>query len=379
VTELVDVADLKSAAARRGGSSPSARTSRARRRRPSGPPPAVAPATPPGDRSAGPRRSAARHCRGATSRIRLSLPLPLPLSLRSVPFASTRGCRLRRAHRLATTNNSHAGARRTHRSYTEAESMKKMCALALLIPALAFAKSPFDGTWKTRPDSMTFSGNPDVFELSNGVYSCASCAPPYKIKADGTDQPVPEHDYLDHQAAKVVSPSVVEFTDKKAGKVMATSRYSVSADGKKLSGTWTSYVGEKPITGGFTEKRIAAAPAGAHAISGSWQTDSVTDLSDAARIVVLQSTPNGLKMMWNGQTTEAKFDGKEYPTVGDPGKTMITLKRLSETQIEETDRRRGKVFDVVLWTVAADGKTITTVDTDPVHGTKVTSILEKQP
>jgi hypothetical protein len=257
--------------------------------------------------------------------------------------------------------------------------MKRLVALALLIPAIALAKSPFDGTWKTRLDSMQFSGKPDVYELSNGMYDCRSCAPPYKIKADGTDQPVPEHDYLDHQAVKVVSPSSVEFTDKKAGKVMGTMMLAVSADGAKLTGKFTSYVGEKPFSGGFTEKRVGKGAAGAHAISGSWQTDSMSDMSDVARTVTLQSTPNGLKMMWNGQTTDAKFDGKEYPTVGDPGKTTVTLKKISDTQIEETDRRRGKVFDIVVWSVAADGKTITLVDTDPVPGTKVTSTLEKQP
>jgi len=75
----------------------------------------------------------------------------------------------------------------------------------------------------------------------------------------------------------------------------------------------------------------------------------------------------------------AKFDGKEYLTVGDPGKTMVAFKKISATQIEETDRRSGKVFDVIIWTVAADGKTINVVDTDPVHQTKTSSILDKQP
>jgi hypothetical protein len=51
----------------------------------------------------------------------------------------------------------------------------------------------------------------------------------------------------------------------------------------------------------------------------------------------------------------------------------------SDTQIEETDSRGGKVFDIVHWTVAADGKSIALVDTDPVHGTKTTFIAERQP
>jgi hypothetical protein len=256
--------------------------------------------------------------------------------------------------------------------------MKRIFALVLLIPAIAVAKSPFDGTWKMRVDSMQFSGKPDVYEISNGMYDCKSCAPPYKIKADGSDQPVPEHDYLDHEAVKIVSASSVELTDKKDGKVTQTRALTVSTDGSKLTGVFKSYVGEKPINGGFSEKRVGPGAAGAQAISGSWQQDSMSDLSEVARTVTLQSTPDGLKMIWNGQTTDAKFDGKEYPTVGDPGKTMVTLKKISDTQIEETDRRRGKVFDIIVWTVAVDGKTISVVDTDPVHGTKTTYVVEKQ-
>ena len=106
--------------------------------------------------------------------------------------------------------------------------------------------------------------------------------------------------------------------------------------------------------------------------------DSMSDMSDTARTVTLQSTPNGLKIMWNGQTIDAKFDGKKYPNVGDPGKTLVVLKKVSDTEVVETDRRQGKVFDIVTWSVAADGKTINLQDVDPVHGTKTTQVLEKQ-
>jgi hypothetical protein len=257
--------------------------------------------------------------------------------------------------------------------------MRKLIALALLVPAIAMAKSPFDGTWKIRLDSVQVSGKPDVFEIINGMYECKSCAPPYKIKADGTDQPVAAHVYLDHEAVKIVNPTSIEITDKKAGKVIFTMSQTLSADGSKLTGKYTSYSGEKPVSGDYTEKRVGPAAPGALPISGSWMQDSVSGVSDAGLIVTLQSTPNGMKLMWNGQTTDAKFDGKEYPTVGDPGKTMVSLKKISDTQFEETDRRDGKVVDIIVWTVAADGKTMSSVDTDPVHDTKTTSTLDKLP
>lgn len=256
--------------------------------------------------------------------------------------------------------------------------MRTLLLTILLTPALASAQSAFDGTWKTKLDSVQFSGKPDKFTLIDGVYDCKNCAPPYKIKADGTDQPVPGHAYVDHEAMTVVSPTSVKAIEKKDGKVMFEQTLEVSADGSKLMGKFTSYIGDKPATGSFTEKRVGAAPKGAHAISGSWMQDSMSDMSDTARTVTLQSTPNGLKIMWNGQTIDGKFDGKKAPNVGDPGKTMVTLKKVSDTEVVETDRRQGKIVDIVTWSLAADGKTINLKDVDPVHGTKTTQVLEKQ-
>jgi hypothetical protein len=255
--------------------------------------------------------------------------------------------------------------------------MKRLIALTILIPAMAFAKTPFDGTWSVRLDSMQFSGKPEVYVLSGGMYECKSCVPAYNIKADGTDQPVTDNGYRDHVAVKVLSPSSIEITGKKAGKITSTDTQTVSADGSSLAGKWTNYMGEKPSSGEYTEKRTAPAQAGAHAISGSWQVDSIPNATDVARTLTLQSTPNGLTIGWNGMTTDAKFDGKEYPTIGDPGKTMVALKKISDTEIEETDRRDGKVFDVISYSISADGKTINVVDTDPAHGTKTTYILDR--
>ncbi len=57
--------------------------------------------------------------------------------------------------------------------------MKKLIALALLlIPVASFAQSAFDGTWKTKLDSIKLTGKPDSYVLSAGMYSCSSCVPP---------------------------------------------------------------------------------------------------------------------------------------------------------------------------------------------------------
>ena len=257
--------------------------------------------------------------------------------------------------------------------------MKTLLALFLLSPAIAIASSPFDGTWKLRLDSLKVSGKPEVYEVGNGTYACVSCMPAFKIKADGTDQPVQGQDYFDHKAVKVTGPSSVEITNKKDGKIIGTSSISVSADGSTMTRKWTSNVGAKPTNGVNTLKRVAPGAPGANAMSGSWQMEGAIDASDSARTMTLQSTPNGIRIDWNGQTTDAKFDGKEYPTVGDPARTMVSLKKISDYEFEETDRRGGKVLDVVVWTVSADGKTLLVTDTDHVNGNKISYSFEKQP
>jgi len=83
-------------------------------------------------------------------------------------------------------------------------------------------------------------------------------------------------------------------------------------------------------------------------------------------------------MRWNGQSYEAKFDDKEYPVAGDPGKTSVSLKKIDDFTIKETDNRQGKIVDEIRLTLAKDGNTIAVVDQDIALGQTVTYTLERQ-
>ena len=80
----------------------------------------------------------------------------------------------------------------------------------------------------------------------------------------------------------------------------------------------------------------------------------------------------------NGQSYNAKFDGSKYPVQGDPGKTMVTVKRLSDTTVQETDYRSGEVTDEIHLAAAKDGKTIEVTDNDLIHHQITTFTLDKQ-
>jgi hypothetical protein len=256
--------------------------------------------------------------------------------------------------------------------------MRIVISALLLMPAAALASSAFDGTWKGRVDSFKVTGKPDTFVIAEGTYTCTSCIPEIKIKADGADQKVTGHDYYDSVAVKIVNATTVERTNKLAGKLTGSASVTVSADGSTLTGKFTDYTGEKPASFTYTEKRVAAAPAGAHAISGSWQQNKVNDANDATTIVTYEMTPDHFTMHANGQSYNAKFDGKEYPVEGDPGHTVVSLKRIDDNTVVETDRRQGKITDEIRLAASKDGKTVAVTDKDPQHGQTTTYTLEKQ-
>lgn len=251
--------------------------------------------------------------------------------------------------------------------------------LVLLAAGSVFAQSPFDGTWMTKLDTAKLPTKPDKYVLNNNMYECLTCVPKVSVKADGSDQKVTGHPYFDTIAVKVMNASSVEFTQKKAGKVMYTDTATISSDGNMLSDKFTDTTGTQPVTGEVTSKRVAPAPSGAHALSGSWRPDKVNSISNNGLTITYQGTENGLKMSdQNGNSYDAKFDGKEYPINGDPGQTMVMLKRVGNDTIEETDKRDGKIVGVFRMTVSKDGKTIGAEYNDKLHGTKTSFTMEKQ-
>jgi hypothetical protein len=203
--------------------------------------------------------------------------------------------------------------------------MKKLLALLLLSPAMLLAQSPFDGTWMTKLDTAQFPKKPNSYLLNKGMYECSSCVPKFNVKADGTDQKVTGHPYYDTVAVKVVDDHTVQLTQKKDGKTMFSGTDTVSSDGNTLTTKFTDQTEDKPVTGEVTSTRVSKGPGGSHAVSGSWRTDKVNSVSDNGLLVTYEGTQDGLKMSDpNGESYDAKFDGKDYPVEGDPGHTVVS-------------------------------------------------------
>ena len=94
-------------------------------------------------------------------------------------------------------------------------SNKKPYGIALLaivlLPVVAAAQSPFDGTWKQDLSQSKMHSKPLVYLLQDGMYHCESCPPPFTIKADGQDQKVSGMAWMDTMSVKVVDDTRLEL------------------------------------------------------------------------------------------------------------------------------------------------------------------------
>jgi hypothetical protein len=244
-------------------------------------------------------------------------------------------------------------------------------------PAAESGADPINGTWKTDLASIKFDAKPDEFLLKTGQFSCPTCTPAIAVAADGTFHPV-DRPYADHMSVKVDDDHNVTRTNQKGGKTTYVQKFSVSADGNTLTVNFSDTSGTKPVTGTYTETRAAPAPAGAHALSGSWKANPPSNVSDEGLTVTFSADNDMLHLSTpSGQSYDAKLDGTETPIKGDIGGTTASVKKLGAGSYQETDKRGGKVTDIITMTVGADGKLITK-DENKLNGSTTTSVANKQ-
>lgn len=232
--------------------------------------------------------------------------------------------------------------------------MKILFALLLWSPVVTLAQSPFDGTWIIDTNTTQIPRKPAVYLIAKGMFQWAGA----EIKADGTDQKVPETGYWDTISVRVVDDHTVEIISKKAGKPMFTEVDTVSPDGGTLTQVVKDTTEAQAVTIETLSKRVEQGPAGSHALSGSWQAYK-TNQSKNGSTIKYRCTAEGFSGETPlGEKFDAKFDGKDYPVEDDPAHSMVSVKLLNPNTVEQTGKRDGKIVGVLRLTVALDGETI---------------------
>jgi hypothetical protein len=149
--------------------------------------------------------------------------------------------------------------------------------MALLIPGLAAAQSAFNGTWAADLSQSKLPTQPEVYLLEGDSFHCNSCVPVIVVKANGTDQKVAGHADFDTLSVKVFNGRETEAIAKKAGSVVATTRFVVATDHNVLSYLISESLagGSSPVTMNIYATRVAGDPARANELSGTWKITKV--------------------------------------------------------------------------------------------------------
>jgi len=235
----------------------------------------------------------------------------------------------------------------------------------ILVTFPSHAASVFDGTWKADLDKNERNAKPEVRLLVQGTYKCVSCDPPYELKADGAQHPAPGSG-IDTRSMRVVDQHSVAMTGMNKGKKSFDSTIVVSTDGNTETVSETIFdVGPQPFTVTEHFARIAAAPKGSHAISGSWKLTK-TEASDNVDVTTFKVMGDSLKRDdVEGSSYIAKLDGTPAPYTGDPRWDHVSVRLVNANIIEETLTQNGQVRMKARWSVDADGITMHAHFEDP--------------
>ena len=256
--------------------------------------------------------------------------------------------------------------------------MRALLAIAFLMPLPAWAAGPFDGTWKSQLDKAQMQSKPMEQSLKGGRYKCVGCDSnaTIDVKAEAGDQPVTGTNDFDSAAVKVVDANTVKVVCKKNKQVALEAVDAVSPDGKTLTRQMTMHpLQGAPVNGTLTFARAGAAPAGAHAVSGTWNIRSATNFSDAALTVTYRATADGMTMTAaTGESYDAKFGGPEVPVKNDRSASTVSIKKIDANRFEETFKHAGKPVQINL--ITADGGKLKVVSTDAQQN-KLTLTLER--
>jgi hypothetical protein len=138
----------------------------------------------------------------------------------------------------------------------------------------------------------------------------------------------------------------------------------------------------------------AAAALAVDANVGTWKLNSAkskfTPGTPKNDTVIVEVAGDDMKITVDGtggdgkpahNTWTGKFDGKDYPVIGDPASDMRSYTKVNDRTLTLTQKKGGKVTTTGRIVVSADGKsrTVTITGTDP-EGKKVasTAVYDKQ-
>jgi hypothetical protein len=251
--------------------------------------------------------------------------------------------------------------------FKQRNSLKKLftmhvIAVIVLVALVAFTSASivaaagpsFAGTWKLNYAKSQLTGQTATISKSaSGGMHFDSEGFAYDFDLNGKEYPTPDGGTV---ACRAVNATTWECTGRMKGKVLSTSRQTVNGD---LMTTVTDLI--KP-DGSVTEQtgtstRISGGPG----FLGTWKSTEVKGAPTTIEITIEGQNGITLKFPEGQAVCKGSFDGKDYPLseAGVVSKETLAFVRTGTNAFKITTKLNGKPLYVDVYTLSANGKTLT--------------------
>jgi len=236
------------------------------------------------------------------------------------------------------------------------------------------AESPFIGKWKLDPLKTRMPDEMKVESRGANKYAFDFGGAVETIVVDGSDQPGCCGTQLSVKA-EAADTWIVER--KKDGRLLLRATWKLSKDQSIL----TDYYREFEANGethsmDYVYQRTGRSGSG---FAADWQSIKET-MNSPYSIEVKEFDVDGLSFITpEHQTTNVKFDGKDYPNEGPGAGRGVTssMRLMDERTLVMTIKAEGKVIETDEIGLAADRKTLTITKHIPGHDKPIVMVFER--
>jgi hypothetical protein len=229
-----------------------------------------------------------------------------------------------------------------------------LASLVMVGASLTAAADPaYLGKWKFNQAKSAVTGDTvTIGPAANGMMQFSSQGFTYTFKTDGKEYPTPDGGTT---SWKATSSTVWDVTNHMSGKPSSTYHLALTGDMLAVSGKMM-----KPDGGSMdfsaSYKRVSGGPG----FAGKWMSTEVK--MPVTTMEIAAAGANGVTIKSDGSPMiSCQFDGKDTPGVGmmAGSKSTFACRKVSDSSIEITAKLDGKPMYVDVYTVSADGKTLT--------------------
>jgi hypothetical protein len=237
------------------------------------------------------------------------------------------------------------------------------CSLALALSAtviLTAAEPTFNGTWKLNVARSQLGGVVYTFEKKpSGAWHYDGGG--FTADFDLT--------------GKELNATSWELTFKMNGKLLSKSRVSLSGDKLMWASEMTGPDG-KSVQQNSTDTRVSGGPG----FAGKWKAGDIKGASTSLQITSEGADGITITIPEVQQVVKGRFDGKDNPVTqaGQATKFTNAFAKAGSNSLKITTKLNGKLFAEDVYTLSADGKTLTDETTVTATKEKTKSVFDRQ-